>query len=132
MSHKDTMNSKTKIIMDVFKNLEAFKLSCKITIITNMDYIKLNNKTNKINTINNCTMTCLECIETCDLCQYFVASKSSSVKKTIAFTISILKDCISACSKTGFDKVLKEVNIDTTSRQCKILIKTLGELKKHM
>ena len=66
------MDSKTKIIIDVFKNIEAYKLSCKITIITNMDYIKANKTTSKINVLNHCTMSCLECIETIDLCQYFI------------------------------------------------------------
>ena len=126
------MNSKTKMIIDVFKNLEAFKLSCKITIITNMDYIKSNPKTNKLLVLNNCTMGCLESIETCDLCQYFIASKSHSMKKTIGFTISILKDCIECCSKTRFDPTLKEVNVETTAKQCKILIRALNNLRKHL
>tara|TARA_B100001287_G_C22370527_1_gene384066 strand:- start:1 stop:381 length:381 start_codon:yes stop_codon:yes gene_type:complete len=126
------MNTNTKIIMDVFKNLEAYKLSCKITIITNMDYIKHNNKTSKLNALNNCTMACLESIEVCDLCQYFIASKSSSMDSTIKYTISILKNTIELCSKTGFDTRLKEVNIQTTSKQCKLLIKALTKLRKHL
>ena len=126
------MNTKTKVLMDIFKNIEAYKLSCKITIITNMDYIKSNSKTNKINVLNQCTMSCLECIEVCDLCQYFIASKSISMKKAIVFTTSILKCCIECCSKTGFDPMLKEVNIDTTIRQCKKLMKSLNTLKKHL
>ena len=44
MVRENEMNNKTKTIMDVFKHMEACKLSCKITIITNMDYIKSNNK----------------------------------------------------------------------------------------
>lgn len=132
MIQENTMNIKTKTIMDVFKHIEAYKLSCKITIITNMDYIKSNNKTNKLNILNNCTMACLECIEVCDLCQYFIASKSSSMKKTIAFTISILKKCIDCCAKTKFDTILKEINIETTSKQCKILIKVLNKLVVHL
>ncbi len=128
----DKMNQKTKIIMDVFKNLEAFKLSCKITIITNMDYIKLNTKTSKINTLNQCTMSCLESIETCDLCQYFITPKSQWMKKGMKCTMSILKNNIECCSKTGFHPSLKEVNIETTARQCKLLIKSLNNLKKHL
>ena len=130
MPKDNVMNFKTKMIMDVFKNLEAYKLSCKITIITNMDYIKSNKKTNKLNILNHCTMSCLECIETIDLCQYFIASKSISMVKAIIFTTNILKHCIECCSKTGFDPVLKEVNVDTTIRQCKILIRSLNKLKK--
>lgn len=128
----DVLNNKTKIIMDVFKNLEAFKLSCKVTIITNMDYIKENKniKSSKLNLLNKCTMSCLECIEVCDLCQYFIASKSMSMKKTIIYTITILKCCIDCCSKTNFDSRLKEVNVETTTKQCNILIKSLNKLRK--
>ena len=75
-----------------------------------------NIKSSRLNILNQCTMSCLECIEVCDLCQYFIASKSMSMSKTIIYTITILKCCIDCCRKTNFDSRLKEVNIETTTK----------------
>ena len=130
---KQNVNKRTNIIkttMKVFKELENVKLCCKVSIIDNMNYIKENNDNSKdVKNISDCTMSCLECIEMCDVCQYFIASKSTNIDKCISFMIVVLNTCIKSCKKADCNPHLKQVNINTTAKQCQIFIKSLRNLK---
>jgi hypothetical protein len=113
------------IILRTFKELEDFKICCKVSILE-----CINSK--YINKLTSCMKVCLESIEAVDVCQYFIASKSKNTVQCIAFVVSVLKNCIKECNKASYDSHLKKINRDTTAKAATVFMNSLLKIKKSL
>lgn len=111
--------------LETFKSLDDFKICCKVSIIECIN-------SPHVPRLTKCMKSCLEAIEAVDLCQYFVASKSSNMKKCITFVVAVVKTCIKECEKAVYDKHLLKVNKSTTAKAGQIFLKNIEKLKNEL
>lgn len=118
----DKNNAMYKLTLNTFKSLDDFKICCKVSIIECMN-------STHVQKLTKCMKACLEAIEAIDLCQYFIASKSTNMKKCITFVSSVVKTCIKECEKATFDKHLLKINKSTTARAGSVFLTNLQKVK---
>ena len=113
------------LTLRTFKQLEDFKVCCKVSIIECMN-------SKYINRLTKCMKCCLESIEAIDVCQYFIASNSPNAKQCITFVSSVVKRCIRECEKATYDAHLIKVNKKTTAKAGSIFLSSLIKIKNKL